>query len=94
MKKTLFIICFIIEVISALIFTGLLLSFLGAFSYLVGAAVIGAVLTPFFIRLKRTEDEAKKKRIRGIISLITLAPTVIGIIVVVAVVVAMILWFG
>ena len=94
MKKVPFIICFIIEVLLALIFTGLLLSSLGAFSYLVGAVVLCAALTPFFVRLKNTEDEQGKKRIRTIIFLITLAPIAVGIVVVAAVVVAMILWFG
>ena len=65
---------------------GLLLSALGVFSYLVAAVVFTAVLMPFFKKLKHTEKETEKIKIRRKVLLIMLLPTAVAIIVVITVV--------
>ena len=72
MKKASFVLLFTLELIWAMIAMGLLMSDLGAICYLIAAVIFAVVLTPFFIRLKKTEDEAKKGKIRRNILLLLL----------------------
>lgn len=84
----------IAELLVSLIAMGLLLANLGVFSYLIGAAVFGAVLTPFFLKLKKTADESQKAKIRRNMLLVMLLPIVIAAGAVIAVVVALFMYFG
>ena len=59
MKKVPFIVLLSIETFFAMISMGLLLSDMQELSYLVAAALFTVVLTPFFLKLRKTEDEAK-----------------------------------
>lgn len=93
MKKTPFIILLIIEIIAGLISVGLLLSDLGAVCYLIGIAVFAVVLFPFFVCLKKTDDESKKAKIRRNMLLVMLIPSVIAIISIAYVVVALLIYF-
>ena len=93
MKVPSFTILLIIEIISGLIATGLLLSDLGALSYLVGIIVFAVVLLPFFKRLKKENDELRKEKIRRNILLVMLIPTAIAIITVAYVAVGLIIYF-
>ena len=93
MKKTPFIILIAIEIIAGLIAVGLLLSDLGVFSYLLGIAVFALVLFPFFIRLKKENDESKKEKIRRNMLLVMLIPSVIAVIAIAYVVVALLIYF-
>ena len=94
MKKQPFIVLFIIEAFLALISVGLLLSDLGAVCYLIAIAVFTPILTPFFIKLKKTEDEDKKCKIRRNILLIPLIPIALAIIAIILVVIAMMFTMG
>ena len=94
MKKGPFIILLTIELLLGLLGTGLLLSELGVFSYLIGAVVFGAVLTPFFFKLRKTEDAGKKAKIRCNILLVMLLPIAIALAVVIGVVAALRMYFG
>ena len=65
MKKDIFIVVMIIEGLAALVLMGLLFSDVGAVIYLIALAVFAAVLAPFYIRLRRGSDQAKKERSAG-----------------------------
>ena len=93
MKKTPFIVIFTLELLAALIAAGLLLSNMGALCYPVAAGVYAFVLTPFFLKLRKTE-EAKKAKIRRNILLILLIPIAIAMAAVIALVVSLLLYFG
>ena len=94
MTKKTFIILLTIEVFLAMIAMGLMLSDLGAYCYLVAAVLFTVVLTPFFIKLKKTEDEAKKNIIRRNILLVMLLPIAIALVLFVLVVIALALAIG
>ena len=94
MKKTPFIVVLIVEILVDLIAMAMLMSDLQAFSYLVGAAILAVVMTPFFLILKKTTDEAKKAKIRLFLFLTLLIPAVIALLAVVAVFVSLLLYFG
>ena len=93
MKKSPFTILLIIEIIAGLIAVGLLLSDLGVASYLIGIAVFAVVLFPFFMRLKKENDESKKEKIRRNMILVMLIPSIIAIISIAYVVVALLICF-
>jgi heme/copper-type cytochrome/quinol oxidase subunit 2 len=94
MKKTSFTILFIIEIIAGLIAVGLLLSDLGALSYLIGIAIFAVVLLPFFVCLKKANNESKKEKIRRNIFLVMLIPSAIAIIAIAYVVVSLAIYFS
>ena len=93
MKKTTFTILLIIEIIAGLIAVGLLLSDLGAVSYLVGIAIFAVVLLPFLMRLKKENNESRKEKIRRNIFLVMLTPMVIALIAIAYVVVGLVIYF-
>ena len=73
----------------ALIAAALLFSDLGAIIYLIAAAVFCAVLAPFFSRLKKTQDEKKKRKIRRNMVLILMLPILAALVAIVMVVIAL-----
>ena len=93
MKKASFILLFTLELIWAMIAMGLLMSDLGAICYLIAAVIFAVVLTPFFIKLKRTEDEEKKGKIRRNILLLLLIPIIFALGSIIAVLVALFTYF-
>jgi O-antigen/teichoic acid export membrane protein len=94
MKKTSFTILLVIEIIAGLIAVGLLLSDLGALSYLIGIAIFAVVLLPFFMRLKKENNESRKEKIRRNILLVMLIPTVIALVAIAYVVVGLVIYFA
>jgi 4-hydroxybenzoate polyprenyltransferase len=94
MKKEPFVIFLIVALLLAMIAMGLLLSDIGAWCYLVAVLFFAVVLSPFFIRLKKAEDETKKAKIRRNMLLVLLIPIVIAILVIVTVVVSLLLYFA
>ena len=94
MKKVTFIILFSAELFVAMVAMGLLMSNLGAICYLIAAVVFAIALTPFFIKLKKTEDEAKKEKIRRNILLVLLTPIAIALIVVILVIIGLFIVIG
>ena len=93
MKKASFILLFTLELIWAMIAMGLLMSDLGAICYLIAAVIFTVVLTPFFIKLKKTEDEEKKGKIRRNILLLLLIPILFALGSIIAVLVALFTYF-
>ena len=93
MKKASFILLFTLELIWAMIAMGLLMSDLGAICYLIAAVIFAVVLTPFFIKLKKTEDEEKKGKIRRNILLLLLIPIIFALGSIIAVLVALFTYF-
>ena len=94
MKKTTFTILLIIEIIAGLIAVGLLLSDLGALSYLIGIAIFAVVLLPFLMRLKKENNESRKEKIRRNIFLVMLTPMVIALIAIAYVVISLVIYFA
>ena len=94
MKKETFIAVMITEGIVALVSMGLLFSDVGAVIYLIALAVFAAVLAPFFIRLRKEPDEAKKRKIRRNMALILLIPIVVAAVAVAVVVISLMLYFA
>ena len=93
MKKSSFILLFTLELIWAMIAMGLLMSDLGAICYLIAAVIFTVVLTPFFIQLKKTDDEVKKGKIRRNILLLLLIPIIFALCSIIAVLVALFTYF-
>lgn len=93
MKKTLFAVLLTIEIILGFLSMGLLLSDMGAWCYLVAAAIFTVVLLPFFIGLKKAQKESTKAKIRLAAALVMLIPTVIAIVVSGSVIIALVLYF-
>ena len=94
MKKDTFIVLMVIEGFFALIAMGLLFSDMGAIIYLYAAVAFSGVLAPFAIRLKKEEDEAKKRKIRRNMALILLLPIAAGLIAIVLVVIALFMLYA
>ena len=94
MKKETFIAVMITEGIVALVSMGLLFSDVGAVIYLIALAVFAAVLAPFFIRLRKEPDEAKKRKIRRNMALVLLIPIVVAAVAVAVVVISLMLYFA
>lgn len=93
MNRNTFILLMVVEGFLALVSMGLLFSDVGAIIYLYTAVGLSVVLAPFAVRLKREEDEAKKRKIRRNMALILLVPIVAALIVVTLVIIALILTF-
>jgi hypothetical protein len=93
MKKASFILLFTLELIWAMIAMGLLMSDLGAICYLIAAVIFTVVLTPFFIKLKKTDDEVKKGKIRRNILLLLLIPILFALGSIISVLVALFTYF-
>lgn len=83
-----------LELLAGLIAVGMLLSGLGAFSYLVAAGLFAVVLTPFFKKIKQTDDPAQKDKLLRKILGILLIPIAIALVVVILVVVGLWMLFG
>ena len=89
MSKKVFSIFMPIEFLAALIAAALLFSDVGAIIYLIAAAGFCAVLAPFFARLKKEQDEAKKRKIRRNMVLVLLLPIFAAIAAIVLVMIAL-----
>ena len=94
MKKNTFIVVMVIEGLAALVSMGLLFSDVGAVIYLIALAVFAAVLAPFYIRLRKEPDEAKKRKIRRNMVLVLLIPIVVAVVAVILVVTALMLLYA
>ena len=94
MKRDTFVCLMIIESFFALTSMGLLFSDVGALIYPISLAIFAVVLAPFFLWLKKTDEEAKKRKIRLWMVLIMLLPIVAAMIAVLYVVTALMLYFG
>ena len=94
MKKDTFIAVMITESIVALVSMGLLFSDMGAVIYLIALAVFAAVLAPFFIRLRKEPDEAKKRKIRRNMVLVLLIPIAVAAVAVAVVVISLMIYYA
>ena len=94
MNRNTFVCLMIIESFFALVSMGLLFSDVGAAIYPISLAIFAVVLAPFCLWLKKTDEEAKKRKIRLWMALIMLLPIVAAIAVVLYVVTALMLYFG
>ena len=84
----------VIESTFALISMGLLFSDIGAVIYPISLLIFAAVLAPFYIRLRKKPDEAKKRKIRRNMALVLLIPIVVAVVAVVLVVIALMLLYA
>ena len=82
------------EGLVALVSMGLLFSDMGAVIYPISLAIFAAVLAPFYIRLRKEPDEAKKRKIRRNMALVLLIPIVIAAVAVALVVTALMLLYA
>ena len=94
MNRNMFIFVMVFEAFFALAAMGLLFSDVGALIYPISLAIFAAVLAPFYLRLKKAEDEEKKREIRRNIALVMLLPIIAGLVAIVMVAVALMLLFG
>lgn len=94
MTKSTFIALMIVETLVALVSMGLLFSDVGALIYPISLAIFAVVLAPFYLWLKKTDEEAKKRKIRLWMVLIMLLPIVAAMIAVVYVVTILMLYFA
>ena len=94
MNRNTFILSMVVESFFALAAMGLIFSDVGAIIYLYAIVVFGLVLSPFILRLKKAQDEAKKRKIRRNMALLLLIPIAAGVIAYVAVVVILIIGFA
>ena len=94
MKKSTFIALMIVETLMALISMGLLFSDVGAAIYPISLAIFAVVLAPFGLWLKKTDEEAKKRKIRLGMVLIMLLPIAAAMIAVLYVVTALMLYYA
>ena len=78
----------------ALVSMGLLFSDVGAVIYLIALVVFAAVLAPFYIRLRKKPDEAKKRKIRRNMALVLLIPIVVAVVAVALVVIGLIILYA
>ena len=94
MTKDMFIFLMALTTIVALLAMGLLFSDVGALIYPISLALFAAVQTPFFIRLKKEEDETKKRKIRRNMVLIMLVPIAVALVAIVVVVGMLFAYYG
>ena len=94
MKKDTFIVVMALEGFAALVAMGLMFSDMGAVIYPISLAIFAAVLAPFYIRLRKEPDEAKKRKIRRNMALVLLIPIVIAVVMVAVVVTALMIYFS
>ena len=83
-----------VALVFALISMGLLFSDVGALIYPISLLIFAVVLAPFFLWLKRTDEEKKKRKIRLLMFLIMLIPTVVAIAAIAMVVIALAMYYG
>ena len=94
MTKDMFTFLMGVTTIIALIAMGLLFSDVGALIYPISLALFAAVQAPFFIRLKKEQDEAKKRKIRRNMVLIMLVPIAVALVAIVVVVGMLFAYYG
>ena len=94
MRKDNFIVFLVLEIFFGLISIAMIFNEVGAMIYLYSAIVFAAVLSPFFMRLKKTEDEAGKRKIRRNIFLVMLIPIAAGVIAIALVVGVLLIGFA
>ena len=94
MKRNTFIDVMVIESIVALISMGLLFSDVGALIYPISLAIFAVVLAPFYIRLRKEPDEAKKRKIRRNMALVLLIPIAVAVVAVVLVVIGLMILYA
>ena len=94
MNRNNFVFLMIIESFFALISMGLLFSDVGALIYPISLAIFATVMAPFCLWLKKTDEEAKKRKIRLGMVLILLLPIVAAMIAVLCVVTALMIYFA
>lgn len=94
MKKKTCIVLMVFETLAALVSMGLLFSDVGAMIYPISLAIFAVVLAPFYLALKKTEDEAKKRKIRLWMVLIMLLPIVAAVAAVGLVVAALMMYYA
>ena len=94
MKKEIFVPVMIAEVLADLLSMGLLFSDVGALIYPISLALFAVILAPFFLWLKRTEDEGKKQKIRLWMALVMLLPIAAAVVAIVLVVAALFLVYA
>ena len=93
MSKGVFLILMPLEFLAALIGAAILFPDIGAVIYLIAAAVFIAVLYPFYRRLKKEEDEAKKRKIRRNMAILLMIPILGGVIAFLTVAIILIMAF-
>ena len=93
MKKDTFIVFMFVETLLALMAMGLMFSDVGALIYPISLALFAVVLCPFCLRLRKTVDEEKKRKIRRNMALLMLLPIVAGAIAYLTVVIILIIAF-
>ena len=94
MKKKTCIVLMVVETLAALVSMGLLFSDMGAMISPVSLALFAAVLSPFYLRLKKETDEKKKRKLRLWMVLIMLIPIVAAIAAVSLVVIALMMYYS
>ena len=94
MKKNTFIGVMVIELAFGLVSMGLLFSDVGALIYPISLALFAAVLSPFYLRLRKTADEGKKRKLRLWMGLVMLIPIVVAIAAVAMVVIALMTYYA
>ena len=94
MKKETFIPVMIAEVLADLVSMGLLFSDVGALIYPISLALFAAVLAPFYLRMKKEPEEAKKRKLRLWMVLIMLIPMLVAVAAIGYVVFALFLYFS
>lgn len=94
MNRNNFVFLMIIESFFALISMGLLFSDVGALIYPISMAIFAVVLAPFYLWLKKTDEEAKKRKIRLWMVLVMLLPIVAAVVAVILVVTALMLLYS
>lgn len=94
MKKSTFVTLMIVETLMALVSMGLLFSDVGAAIYPISLAIFAVVLAPFYLWLKKTDEEAKKRKIRLWMVLVMLLPIVAAVVAVILVVTALMLLYS
>ena len=94
MNRNTFIFVMVFEIFFAFAAMGLLFSDVGALIYPISMAIFAAVRSPFYLCLKRAEDEEKKRKIRRNIALVMLLPIIAGLVAIVMVAAALMLLFA
>ena len=78
----------------ALASMGLLFSDVGALIYPISLAIFALVLAPFYLRLRREPEEAKRRKIRRNMALLLLLPIVAALAAIIFVVVSLMMYYG
>ena len=94
MSREIFLILMPLEFLAALVGAAMVFPDIGAVIYLIAAALFVAVLYPFYRRLKKVEDEAKKRKIRRTMSLLLLIPILGGAIAFLSVAIILLMAFA